>query len=309
MLLAWVIEASMGWPNWLFERFKHPVVWIGALISGLEDRLNRPHFPRTRRYILGIVSSLIVISIATSFACAVSLALPNTPFGVVCEALIASSFLASRSLYAHVAAVAKPLIARDLFAARRAVSMIVGRDPQYLEEAGVARAGLESLAENASDGVIAPLFWGVLFGLPGLVAYKAINTLDSMIGHKNDRYGAYGGFAARLDDVANFLPARLTAVLLAMTSFKPAAFLVPLREASHHRSMNAGWPEGAIAGALSIRLSGPRQYGETTQQEPWLNAAAADPGAATLKRGLVLYLRAMGLAAALLVLALLNVTL
>lgn len=309
MALAWSVDATIGWPNWLFERVRHPVVWIGTLISGLERKLNQTQSSHTSRYISGAVSSLIVISIVTSLACLISLALPNTPFGVAYEALIASSLLASRSLYTHVEAVAKPLSAEDVSAARTAVSMIVGRDPNHLDEPGIARAGLESLAENASDGIIAPLFWGALFGLPGLAAYKAINTLDSMIGHKTEKYGAFGGFAARLDDAANFVPARLTAALIALASFKPAAFLVPLRDATRHRSPNAGWPEAAMAGALGVRLSGPRQYGETHQSEPWLNASAPDPGPATLKRGLALYVRAMGLAAALLALGLLSVPL
>lgn len=309
MALAWAAEASIGWPNWLYRRVRHPVVRIGGLISALESRLNLAKWSRTRRYVFGVVSSLITVGMAISLACLISLALPNTAIGVAAEAIIASSLLASRSLYTHVEAVAKPLIARDLTAARKSVSMIVGRDPEHLDEAGIARASLESLAENASDGVIAPLFWGVFFGLPGLAAYKAINTLDSMIGHKNERYGAYGGFAARLDDVANFVPARLTAALIALASFKPAAFKISLRDASQHRSLNAGWPEAAMAGALGVRLSGPRQYGDGLEQEPWLNPCATDPDAAALERGLGLYLRAMGLAATFLVLGSLSVTL
>lgn len=309
MVLAWAAESSIGWPNWLHRRVRHPVVWLGGLISALESRLNLAKWSRTRRYLFGVVSSLITLSMAISLSGLISLALPNTAIGVAAEAIIASSLLASRSLYRHVEAVAKPLIARDLTAARKSVSMIVGRDPEHLDEAGIARASLESLAENASDGVIAPLFWGLFFGLPGLAAYKAINTLDSMIGHKNERYGAYGGFAARLDDVANFVPARLTAALIALASFKPAAFKISLRDASQHRSLNAGWPEGAMAGALGVRLSGPRQYGDGLEQEPWLNPRAADPDAAALERGLGLYLRAMGLAATFLVLGSLSVTL
>jgi len=307
MLLAWLVEASIGWPNWLFERIKHPVVWIGTLISALDSRLNRTQWSHTHRYLFGVASSLAVIGIATSLAYSISLALPNSALGFAGEALIASSLLASRSLYTHVAAIFGPLNEGDLSAARTAVSMIVGRDPEHLNEAGIARAGLESLAENASDGVIAPLFWGLIFGLPGLAAYKAINTLDSMIGHKTQQYRAFGGFAARLDDAANFVPARLTALLISTASCKTAAFLVPLREASSHRSMNAGWPEAAMAGALNIRLSGPRQYGEKHQEEPWLNETAMDPDAATLKLGLAIYLRAMGLTGVLVSLGLLSV--
>ncbi|MEM8920491.1 MAG: adenosylcobinamide-phosphate synthase CbiB, partial [Pseudomonadota bacterium] len=221
-------------------------------------------------------------------------------WGVALEALIAASLVASRSLYTHVAAVAAPMAKNDLARARRAVARIVGRDPDQLDEAGVARAGLESLAENASDGVIAPLFWGALFGLPGLAAYKAINTLDSMIGHKNDRFAAFGGFAARLDDFANWIPARLTGSLIAAASLTRSSFNVMLRDARHHRSPNAGWPEAAMAGGLGVRLSGPRRYSDHISEEPWLNKDARDPDAADITAGLAIYRRAMILAACIL---------
>lgn len=300
MLAAWAIEALFGWPSWLYRLIRHPVVWLGAGVRGLERLLNRTTWPHRARYVSGAAASLLAISIATGLAFAISLALPDTILGWAVEALLASSLIASRSLYAHVAAVARPLSADDIAAARIAVSQIVGRDPAQLDEAGVARAALESLAENASDGVTAPLFWGALFGLPGLAAYKAVNTLDSMIGHRNDRYGAFGGFAARLDDVANLIPARLTGLAFAAVSGGTSALRTMLRDAGRHRSPNAGWPEAAMAGALGVRLSGPRLYGDRVSDEPWLNAAAPDPTPDTLKRGLNLYLRAMVLLAVLL---------
>lgn len=213
------------------------------------------------------------------------------------EAALASSLIASRSLYEHVANVATPLVAGDLAASRLAVSQIVGRDPETLDRAAVARASLETLAENASDGVIAPVFYGVLFGLPGLAAYKAINTLDSMIGHRTARYLAFGGFAARLDDVVNFIPARLMGLLFAIISLRGTAFKIMWRDAGKHRSPNAGWPESSLAGALGVRLSGPRHYGDRLTQEPWLNEQAADPCPMDINRGLALYVRAMMLAA------------
>lgn len=216
----------------------------------------------------------------------------------------ASSLLASRSLYEHVAAVATALSAGGLVRARSAVSKIVGRDPARLDASGIARASLESLAENASDGVVAPLFWGAIFGLPGIAIYKAINTLDSMIGHKNERYAAFGGFAARLDDIANLIPARLTGVLFAATSLKGNAFAIMLRDAPRHRSPNAGWPESAMAGGLGVRLSGPRAYGADIADEPWLNSGAGDPDVAAVQRGLRIYIRAMTLCATLLLILL-----
>ncbi|MEM8617909.1 MAG: adenosylcobinamide-phosphate synthase CbiB, partial [Pseudomonadota bacterium] len=208
MLLAWTFELIFGWPDWLYKRIRHPVVWFGAIVAALESFLNKDSWSHRMRYATGAIAASLCISIAAITGWGISALLPSTLWGVAVEGLIASSLIASRSLYAHVAAVMTPLQAGDVKSARQAVSMIVGRDPSNLDEAGIVRAGLESLAENTSDGVIAPLFWGALFGLPGLAAYKAINTLDSMIGHQNERYGAFGGFAARLDDIANLIPAR-----------------------------------------------------------------------------------------------------
>ena len=304
VLGAWAIEAAVGWPNWLFARIRHPVVWLGWLISAFERALNRCRWPHRVRYVAGVAITMIVLNTAAGAALLISAATPNTVLGYAIDAIIASSLLASRSLYEHVAAVATALSADDLAGARSAVSKIVGRDPKRLDEAGIARASLESLAENASDGVVAPLFWGAVFGLPGIAAYKAINTLDSMIGHKNERYAAFGGFAARLDDIANLVPARLTGLLFAATSLKRNTFAVMFRDARCHRSLNAGWPEAAMAGGLGVRLSGPRAYGVEIADEPWLNGDARDPDAATVHRGLTVYVRAMTACVALLLLLL-----
>ncbi|MEL7546586.1 MAG: adenosylcobinamide-phosphate synthase CbiB [Pseudomonadota bacterium] len=301
MLLAWALEIALGWPNGLYRRVRHPVVWIGTLAGTLDAVLNLDMWNHKVRYALGALTALLTIGTTAVIAFGLSTWLPNNWWGILFEALIASSLIASRSLYAHVAAVARPLASGDLQAARAAVSKIVGRDPNRLDEAGIARAGLESLAENASDGVIAPLFWGAVFGLPGLAAYKAINTLDSMIGHKNTRHAAFGGFSARLDDVANFIPARLTGILISAASFKVGAFNAMAKDACHHRSPNAGWPEAAMAGGLGVQLSGPRSYESHVSDEPWLNEGARNPSALDLRDGMALYQRAMVLAAALLV--------
>ena len=194
-----------------------------------------------------------------------------------------------------------PLAASDPDAARGAVARIVGRDLSSLDDAGLTRASLESLAENASDGVVAPIFWGAIFGLPGIAFYKAVNTLDSMIGHRDARYRAFGGFAARLDDMLNLAPARLTGVLIAAASAHPRAWTILFRDAGKHRSMNAGWPEAAMAGALDVRLSGPRLYGAETHLEPWLHPDGRDAGTEDLAHGLRLYLRALAIAGVLLV--------
>ena len=297
MLLAWAIEAAFGWPNWLYTRIAHPVVWLGGLISWFDRQLNQTEWSHAIRYGAGMITSLVTIGVFTGAIWLLAYALPSSLWGLALEALIASSLIASRSLYAHVASVARPLCNDDLAGARQALSQIVGRDPNQLDKAGIARAGLESLAENASDGIVAPIFWGAIFGLPGLAAYKAINTLDSMIGHRNERYGTFGGFAARLDDLANWVPARLTGGLIVLASLKTGALKTMLQDAYEHRSPNAGWPEAAMAGALGIRLSGPRTYGAQTSQDPWLNADARDPEGEDMQRGLTLYQRAMLLGA------------
>ena len=281
--IALVLDAALGWPDVLFRRIGHPVTWLGRLIAALDGRWNQGN----ARVARGAAASLLVIAAATLPAIWLAGA------GPVVAGILAWPLVAARSLNDHVAAVARPLAMGDLPGARAAVSMIVGRDVSAADDAAVSRAALESLAENASDGVVAPLFWAAIFGLPGIAAYKAINTLDSMIGHRTPRHAAFGRFAARLDDVANWLPARLTAVLIALAARSQAAWAVARRDALAHRSPNAGWPEAAMAGALGIRLSGPRAYGDRISDEPWLNPAARDPGVDDLWAGLRLYRRAM----------------
>ncbi|MBM3611357.1 MAG: cobalamin biosynthesis protein CobD [Alphaproteobacteria bacterium] len=303
MAMALGIDAALGWPARVYARIGHPVTWIGALIASLETRWNRGGVWRRRG--MGLVCLLVVVAAAALPAWALQALLPPGAVGLLIGAILAWPLIAARSLHDHVAAVATPLSAGDLTGARGAVAMIVGRDPAQLDAAGVARAALESLAENASDGVVAPLFWGAVLGLPGIAAYKAVNTLDSMIGHRNDRYEEFGKASARFDDLVNLIPARLTGLAMALTSGRASAFSVMARDARRHRSPNAGWPEGAMAGGLAVRLSGPRTYGDRVADEPWLNGDAPDPGAADLARGLALYARAMVLCgAALLAMAL-----
>lgn len=297
MLAAMLIEVLVGWPQRVYRLIRHPVVWIGALISALDVVLNRSQFASSLRYMLGALTTVIVVAATALCALAVSHWLPDTIWGYAIESVVASSLIATRSLYVHVAAVGRPLACADLEGAREAVSHIVGRDPAQLDSQALARASLESLAENASDGVVAPVFWGAIFGLPGLAAYKAINTLDSMIGHKTPQYQAFGGFSARLDDVVNLVPARLTAALIVVASGKWSAISMSFGDARLHRSPNAGWPEMALAGSLGVRLSGPRRYDGQLNDEPWINGRCPDPDAAAVRGGLSLYMRAMLLAA------------
>ena len=300
MLVALVLDAALGWPKALYNAIGHPVTWIGALIKKLDIWLNLEGTEDRDRKLAGLAAAVLVIVAATIIGAIAQAILSGSWTGYLIAGVLAWPLVAARSLYEHVAAVARPLVVGDLGQARQAVSMIVGRDPQQLNEAGIARAALESLAENASDGVVAPLFWGAIFGLPGIAAYKAINTLDSMIGHKTPRYLAFGWAAARIDDVANLIPARLTGLLLAALSPTPRATLACMwRDAGLHRSPNAGWPEAAMASALGVRMSGPRAYEGGMADEPWVNAEARDPGAADIDRGLSLF-RSMVLAVAML---------
>jgi adenosylcobinamide-phosphate synthase len=294
MLVAMAIDAVLGWPGALFTRIGHPVSWLGDLIGALDARWNRPTDTPAMRRLAGAATTLIVIALAAGVGWLVQRAMPSDWHAVVLLGVLAWPFVALRSLRDHVAAVRDPLAAGDIDAARQAVSMIVGRDPAALDEAGIARAAIESLAENASDGVTAPLFWGALFGLPGIAGYKAINTLDSMIGHRSARHEAFGWAAARIDDIANIVPARLTGLLFALTGPEPRdALLCMVRDARHHRSPNAGWPEAAMAGTLGVRLCGPRSYHGELADEPWLNGGARDPVAADISRALEVYVRAM----------------
>ncbi|WP_448328554.1 adenosylcobinamide-phosphate synthase CbiB [Sulfitobacter sp. M13] len=294
ILLGFLVEAALSWPAPLYAKIGHPVSWIGHAIRAIETRLNTAEKTPARLRLLGGVGVCMVLTLAVVPAIAVAAVLPDGWVGYAIGGVLAWPFLAPRSLFQHVAAVAKPLAKGDTSAARYAVSMIIGRDPDKLDDAAIARASLESLAENASDGVVAPVFWGVVLGLPGLVGYKAINTMDSMIGHRSARYRHYGMVAARLDDLVNLIPARLTGLLFVLVSgHTQRAAAVMLRDARHHRSPNAGWPEGAMAGALDVRLSGPRVYGAEIADEPWLNAEGQEADATGLRRGLALYLRAM----------------
>ena len=294
MLVALAIDLVLGWPAWLYARIGHPVTWIGAMIAGLEARLNHAGGGRRRR---GVLAAGWVVAVVALIALVLQLALPAGWLGVLLGGVLAWPLVAMRSMHSHVAAVADPLQAGDTDAARATVAMIVGRDPALLDSSGIARAGLESLAENTSDGIVAPVFWGVIAGLPGIAAYKAINTLDSMVGHRNDRFLRFGWASARLDDLVNLIPARLTGALFALASLRAAPWRCMWRDARLHRSPNAGWPEAAMAGALDRRLSGPRRYGTEITQEPWVNGAAPDPQARDLQRGLSLYARAMALMA------------
>jgi len=296
--LALLIEAMVGYPDWLVQAIGHPVTWIGRMIGICDATLNHESMTRASRRALGIVSLFIVIAMTAVVAHVLERGLLWLPLGVVFAALVASSLIAQRSLHDHVERVAMALEREGLAAARKAVSRIVGRDPWALDEAGVARAAIESLAENFSDGVVAPALWLAVGGLAGAAAYKAINTADSMIGHRTRRHRAFGWAAARLDDLVNLPASRLSALLLiaaaATTDEASAAqaWRAVVRDASRHRSLNAGYPEAAMAGALDLALAGPRVYAGIEVDDAIMGRGRRAATAADIRAALALYRRA-----------------
>jgi adenosylcobinamide-phosphate synthase len=297
-LLALLIEDAFGYPDWLAQRIGHPVTWIGRLIDVLDLRLNRDGDDPARRRAAGVLALFIIIAITGTAAFLIARGLLFLPFGLVLVAVLASTLLAQRSLYAHVERVATALEDNGLEAARSAVSHIVGRDTAALDEAGVARAAIESLAENFSDAVVAPSFWMLIAGLPGAAIYKAINTADSMIGHRTERHEDFGWAAARLDDLVNLPASRLAALLLIGAAYftqgaSPARAVDTVkRDASRHRSPNAGCPEAAMAGALGIAIAGPRTYEGVVVDDSWMGNGRSAVTAADIRAALSLYRRA-----------------
>jgi len=294
--LALLIERVVGYPPALYRAVGHPVTWMGALISWLDTRLNQGE----QRRFKGVVMLVLVVLTVLAVGLLVIAVTRRVPFGWVAEALLASSLLAQKELGRAVKAVADGLNL-SLDGGRRTVSQIVGRDPEALDEPGVARAAVESLAESTSDGIVAPLFWLLVGGLPGILVYKAANTADSMVGHKTDRYREFGWASARFDDLLNWIPARITALLVAGAAFlvrradPEQAWSTALRDARKHDSPNAGWPEAAFAGALGLRLGGPRAYQGEVHDLAAFGDGRADLTALDILRALELYWMTMNL--------------
>lgn len=294
LLLASIIDGLIGDPAWLYRYAPHPIALIGDVIARLEQRsfgaiaTAKVLYRRGRSVTLALIAGSVAIGLLLQVLCLL------LPFGWIVLGLLMSTLLAQKSLAEHVRAVADGLD-DGLEEGRAAVAHIVGRDPEKIDEHGVARSAIESLAENFSDAVVAPMFWGLMLGLPGMLAYKAINTADSMIGHRSERYLHFGRFAARLDDVVNWLPARLSAFLiLAAARVMPEAHFARAwqaigRDAHRHRSPNAGWPEAAMAGALDVRIAGPRSYGGKTTEESWMGDGNPDLVTSDIDRALRLF--------------------
>lgn len=281
---AMLVEGVVGWPRHL----NHPVVWIGALIAELERCGNHAEWSASTRRVLGVLTVMILLVVAGGAGWGMERLAATAPFWPELAMLLicGATGLAARSLFDHVLAVTQPLKAGDLPAARLAVGMIVGRDVEAMDEGEVATAALESLAESFCDGVVAPVFWFVIGGLPGLFAYKAINTADSMIGHMEPRWRAFGWAAARTDDVMNWVPARIAGALIALGGWQ--GWRIMWRDARKHASPNAGWTEAAMAGALRVRLGGPVRYEGVMTYRPDFGDWAR-PRAHDLHRGLRVY--------------------
>lgn len=293
---ALLIERLFGYPDAVYRAIGHPVAWIGALIGKLDESWNRAEEGPERRRAAGVTATALIVFLPVLAGTILTGMLSGSVVGIAMLALMASSLMAQRSLDSHVLAVAEALEREGLEGGRRAVSMIVGRDPQALDEAGVARAAIESLAENFSDGVVAPAFWTGLLGLAGGAAYKAANTADSMIGHRTERHRDFGRAAARFDDLINLPASRISAVLIwGAAHFVPKAsperaWQAVQRDARKHRSPNAGWPEAAMAGALGLALAGPRAYGGITVDDHEMGAGGRrEATAADIRRALALY--------------------
>ena len=283
-------------PDWLLGAIGHPVTWFGRLISFLDRRLNRDTDSDALRRRRGVHALLIIVLVPATIAFAVETMLAGIPAGLILTALLATSLLSQKSLAEHVEAVADELDNGGLDIGRVAVSQIVGRDPEKLDRAGVCRAAIESLAENFSDGVVAPVFWIGVGGLAGGVAYKAANTANSMIGHRTPRHEAFGRAAARFDDLINLPASRLTALLIVLAAFlvKDAdagnAWRTVRRDAKKHRSPNAGWPEAAMAGALGLALAGPRSYDGVMVDDAFMGEGGRrDVESMDIRRALRLY--------------------
>jgi adenosylcobinamide-phosphate synthase len=301
LLIALLVDRIIGDPDWLWRRISHPVVLFGHAIGFADRKFNRPTDRAGKRRRNGNVAiAVLLIGAAIIGGVLASLFAGLGLVGTVLEVIVVAVFLAQKSLADHVEAVARGLRNGGLAGGRMAVSMIVGRDPEALDESGVSRAAIESLAENFSDGIVAPALWYALFGLPGLLAYKMLNTADSMIGHLNERHRDFGRAAARLDDFANWPAARLSALLIAagagLSRGVPAmrrAAETALTDSGLHRSPNAGWPEAAMAGATGLALAGPRQYGGELVMEASLHAAGhRQAGSVDIVSALRVFLRA-----------------
>jgi adenosylcobinamide-phosphate synthase len=301
LIIAFGIEAMLAYPAAVFRAIGHPVSWIGALIAALDSTLNRPDASFATRRSAGIATVLLLLAVNLGAGAVLEMVARGIPYlGFAIAVLVVAALIAVGNLDQHVRAVSAALRAEGLAGGRRSIAKIVGRDPDVLDEAAVCRAAIESLAENASDGVTAPALWFLVGGLPGIITYKAINTADSMIGHMSEHHRAFGWATARLDDLVNLPASRLTGLMFVAAAAMvpgasaPSAWQAYRRDARLHRSPNAGWPEAAMAGALGLRLAGPRVYGGVLVDDHWMGDGRAEATAQDIDRALMIYRIAFG---------------
>lgn len=293
-LAAATLEAVFGYPSALYRAIGHPVTWMGRMLGWLDRMLNREAWTPPARKAAGVLALVVLLGFSGGLAAVLQWLLQASWAGWLLLAFLAASLPAQRSLDEHVRAVADGL-ELGLDEGRAAVGMIVGRNTAVLDEAGVSRAAIESLAENFSDGIVAPVLWTALGGLAGGVVYKAANTADSMIGHRTPRYAAFGWAAARFDDLINLPASRLAAVWIVLASAAlsgasaKGAWIAVRRDAARHRSPNAGWPEAAMAGALGLKLAGPRVYGDALVDDAYMGDGRREANAADINRALAIY--------------------
>src|SRR5260221_13337054 len=301
LFAAVLLDAVVGDMKLLFDHMPHPVELVGRAIAWFDHRLNRENRSEATRRARGIFTVAILVVTSALAGYLLDRMCRATRFGWLVELVVIAVLMAQRSLFDRVHAVAIGLTEKGLYAGREEIRHIVGRDPMSLDEHGIARAGIESLVENFSDGVVAPVFWTLVFGLPGLFVYKTANTLDSMIGYLSQRHRSFGWAAARLDDMLNLIPARISGLLIAAAAaIAPqaqarASLRIMLRDAGKHRSPNAGWPEAAIAGALGLALARPRRYAERVVDDPWIGEGRARATPVDMHRALLIYVIACAL--------------
>lgn len=293
-LAALALDAVIGWPDWLYRCVGHPVGAFARFISACERRWNRPERCDATRRAMGVVTLVLLAGGTGLAAWALEAGMRQLAgdWAWPVVALAAWPALAQRSLLNHYRPVMAALERCDPPSAREAVSRIVGRDTEALNETAVARAAIESLAESFCDGVVAPLFWFMVLGLPGLWAFKAVSTADSLIGHPEPPLRAFGWASARCDDVLNWIPARLSAVLICLAG--GGGWRVLWRDHGKHASPNAGWPEAAMAGALNIQLAGPVSYDGLWRDKPWIGEGPG-PTVQSMRKAWGIYLRACAL--------------
>ena len=290
LLVGVILEICLGWPKFLFKNISHPVILIGSLIKVIDTNLNKEFYSDRIKKILGFFTLLTTVFIVLFFFQIIAKIFQNFFLVEFLYIIVIWSLMCSRSLYSHITQIAYDLEKNDILKAKKSLSKVVGRDTANLEKKAIIRASLESLSESTADAIIAPLFWYFIFGIYGLIIFKTVNTLDSMIGYKSKKYLMYGYASAKADDILNIIPSRLTGLFFVLLSTKPSnTYKIMLKNASKSISPNSGWPESAIAGALLIRLGGPKTYNGITNKDNWLNGEYKDPTIGDFHEGITLY--------------------